>query len=179
METRHANRTPEEIVRVLRREVSRIEGGGAQRADDTRTVGSGVAELDRILPGGGFSPGTLVEWLFAEPGSGVGTLALLTAWQAIVPDKVLVVVDRLGQFCPPAAAVWGIEPRRMILLRPADDADELWALEQSLRCEAVGAVWANIDRLDAQDFRRLQLAAESGGGLGLLLRPADVEGSPS
>ena len=179
METRNTAQTPEEIVRALRREVSRIEGPDPRNSDNAPTIGSGLAELDRILPGGGFRPGTLVEWLAARPGSGAGSLALSTARQAIVPNKALVVMDRLGRFFPPAAAAWGIDSRRLILIRAADEADELWALEQALRSEAVGAVWAKIDRLESRDFRRLQLAAETGGGLGLLLRPAGVQGCPS
>ena len=34
-------------------------------------------------------------------------------------------------------------------------------------------------KLDGRTFRRLQLAAEQGGGLGLLIRPATVRGEPS
>jgi protein ImuA len=52
-------------------------------------------------------------------------------------------------------------------------------VEQSLRCPAVAAVWAAVERLDTRWFRRLQLAAEEGGTLGLLLRPWRTRGQPS
>ena len=57
--------------------------------------------------------------------------------------------------------------------------DELWALDQALRCPGVSAVWTWIDRLDPPAFRRLQLAAETGRTLGLLVRPASVRGRPT
>jgi protein ImuA len=82
-------------------------------------------------------------------------------------------------FYPPAAAAWGIDLSRLIILRPANEADALWALDQALRCPGVGAVLGSCDRLDVRDFRRLQLAAETGGTLGLLLRPDHLRGQPT
>jgi protein ImuA len=67
----------------------------------------------------------------------------------------------------------------MVLLRPKSKADALWAFDQALRCTGVGAVWAAWDRLDGRDFRRLQLAAESGRTLGILVRPSSRRGEPT
>jgi hypothetical protein len=146
-------------------------------------IRSGHAALDRLLPAGGFTAGTLVEWLSPGPGSGAGTLALGVASQACQhPDRrqgALVVMDRQVRFYPPAALAAGIDPRRLILVRARSARDELWALDQALRCRGVAAVWAWLGRLDSRAFRRLQLAAESGGTLGLLVRPARVRGQPS
>ena len=36
-----------------------------------------------------------------------------------------------------------------------------------LRCGGVAAVWASLESVDDRTFRRLQLAAEEGGALGL------------
>jgi hypothetical protein len=90
-----------------------------------------------------------------------------------------VVIDRRQTFYPPAAAAWGIDLNRLIIVRPRTTRDELWAAVQSLRSPAVAAVWAPIERLDARAFRQLQLAAQAGRTLGLLLRPWHVRGQPS
>jgi hypothetical protein len=55
----------------------------------------------------------------------------------------------------------------------------LAAMTQSLRCAAVGAAIGRVDRLSTIDQRRLQVAAESGGGVGFLLRPAAALSIPS
>ena len=89
------------------------------------------------------------------------------------------ILDSSGWFYPPAAAAWGIDLRRLIWLRPHDEAGALWAFDQALRCRAVAAAWAWLPRLESRWFRRFQLAAESSGSLGLLLRPAHVRGQPS
>ena len=49
--------------------------------------------------------------------------------------------------------------------------DQLWALAECLRCRGVGATVAFIQRLSQIEARRLQLAAERGGGVGLFMRP--------
>jgi hypothetical protein len=67
----------------------------------------------------------------------------------------------------------------VLLLRPASEAEELWALDQALRCPGVGAAWIMCGPLAARDFRRLQLAAECGGTLGLFIRPAMLRGRPT
>lgn len=82
-------------------------------------------------------------------------------------------------FYPPAVAGWEIDLRRLVILRPRNAADEIWALDQALRCSSVAAVWAWLPKLNERDFRRLQLAAEQGGCLGLLLRPARLRGKPT
>ena len=130
-----------------------------------------------------------MEYL-ADPGGGAATLALAAAREACGAEKALVVLDGFyagsarrsglsGHFYPPTAAAWGIDLSRLVVLRPASEADALWALDQALRCPGVGAVWARWNALDGQDFRRLQLAAEEGGVVGLLLRPASRRGHPT
>jgi hypothetical protein len=89
------------------------------------------------------------------------------------------VIDRRQTFYPPAAAAWGIDLARLLIIHPRTARDELWAAAESLRSPAVAAVWAIVERLDHRAFRRLQLAAHAGRTLGLLLRPASVRGQPS
>jgi protein ImuA len=139
--------------------------------------------LDAILPERGFRGGTLVEWLADGEGTGVVTLALQAACRACRSGGGLVVVDRSREFYPPAAVRLGIEPDRLIVVYPAGKADHDWALDQSLRSGAVAATVAWPDardgQLDGRTFRRLQLAAEEGGGLGLLIRPVAARPLPS
>src|SRR5262249_23569223 len=68
---------------------------------------------------------------------------------------------------------------RLIVLRTSKPRDLYAGIEQSLRCTAVGAVVAWFDRLSSVDGRRLQLAAEAGGGIGFFLRPASASRAPS
>lgn len=135
--------------------------------------------LGALLPGGGMRRGSLVEWFGVGRGDGATTLAVESARQACRRGGTCVLIDRAGTLYPPAVCAAGIEPSRLLLVRPASEADEAWALHQALACEAIAAVVAWPTRLPTATFRRLQLAAKAGGALGLLVRPADVRGERS
>ena len=70
-----------------------------------------------------------------------------------------------------------LAPERLITVAAARTRDVLWAMEEALRCRAIGLV---IGELRARDIdpvatRRLSLAAAAGSTLGLMLRPAPDE----
>ncbi len=178
-----------QVVQALQREVQGLHCAGSSSSQDRVSIGvheqderfisSGCESLDQLLPSKGFRRGSLTEWLSDQPGSGAETLSLIVARQAMQRGGALVVLDRAGLFYPPAAASWGIDLERLVLIRPQHQRDERWAVDQALRCGGVAAVWAVMGHLDGRWFRRFQLAAESSGCLGLLLRSAKVRGMPS
>jgi protein ImuA len=128
------------------------------------------------------TPGGVHELLF-EPGGGNAFPlfpALLTAGSQVKPDdsvlsskppRTLAWVDATGSFYPPAAMGAGILPGQICLLQP-QPADLVWATIESLRCRSMGAVVAlMMQPLTRVEVRRLQLAAEAGGGIAVLIRP--------
>jgi len=150
----------------LREQLRRV---ASATAADWGVVSSGRAALDGLLAAGGFRRGTLVEWFAETPGSGATQSALLAARQAVDAGRPLVVVDRPGQFHPPAV-VGQFDWRHTLLVRPARLDDARWACDQALRTPGVGAVVAWVDDGDERWLRRWQLAAETGGALGLVIR---------
>lgn len=166
-----------QLLSALRTQVQCVEGLACPQ--DRAKISSGCPALDALLPHGGFHGGQLVEWFAARPASGAGTLALRVAREAATEGRAIVVLDCHGKFYPPAAAAWKLDLRRLIVVQPRREADAMWALDQALRCPAVAAVWAETGRIEPRVFRRLQLAAEESGCLGLLLRPATAVRQPS
>jgi len=189
-----------EVVRKLRDKLERYRRHRARRAGWVRRfVPTGLWPLDERLPHGGLPCGAITE-VYAD-GAGVGsmTLALRMAGgrdegtegrrdggRKIETSKrrniemgrgggdrrgPIVVVDTYGDFYPPAVVPLGIALDRLIVLRVRNEKDAFWAAEQSLRCAAVTAVVAPLERIDERDSRRLQLAAETSGCIGIVLRP--------
>src|SRR5262245_16046391 len=72
----------------------------------------------------------------------------------------------------------GIAPERLITVAAARERDVLWAMEEALRCRAVGMVIGEIrpHNIDQVATRRLALAAAAGNALGLILRTAPDDG---
>lgn len=164
----------------LRARLERMSRGG-QANDQARPVAlaTGFAQLDALLPGGGWPVGAITE-LMPET-QGIGELSLL------MPS--LAQLSRAGRYLawiappclpyPPALARHGLALERLLLVQAHDARTVLWAAEQVLRCPAIGAVLAWPTTLDDRRVRRLQLAAEAGGSCGLIYRPPAAAQQPS
>jgi protein ImuA len=166
-----------EIVRALAERIQEIES--TLHRQEQRALSLGIPALESLLPQKRLPGGSLMELLSAAEGTGAWTLALVMAKRACEQGKALIVADSQRCFYPPAAARLGIDLDRLIVLRPTKPRDLYAGVEQSLRCAAVGAVVAWFDRLPSVDGRRLQLAAETGGGIGFFLRSRAALRAPS
>lgn len=167
------------LMQRLSSEVRGLETAGRQ-ATGKPTISCGCEALDGCLPDHGYVPGSVIEYLRAMPGCGASTLAFTAAATAMKSTEgFVVIVDTQHNIYPPALASWGIDLEKVILVRPQSDVDALWAVDQALRTPAVAAVVADVERIDDRAARRMQLAAEQGGGLALLMRPASARRGPS
>ena len=157
-----------ETLRALRQLCGKVARPHEPEAEHRLSLG--IPVLDALLPGRGVERGSLVEWLAPVEGSGAATLALQGVRSALEQHRVWAVVDAAGEFHPPAARGWGVPLESLLLLRPTSVADVVWTVEQCLRCPAVGVTWFRAEQLPDQVARRWKLAAEIGGGVGVLFR---------
>lgn len=167
------------VIHDLSQQLRRFEQTCRLPGNARGVVSTGVAPLDELLPERGVPPGTIVEWLGDGPGNGATTLAVQTAANVLRDHGACVILDERRELYPPGLGPLLGMLERVIVVRPADAGDALWALEQSLRCSGAAVVLGWIERVEEHAYRRLQLAAEAGGGIGLLLRPAEYRSQPS
>ena len=83
--------------------------------------------------------------------------------------RVLWCVTRQDLFAP-ALALVGLPPDRVIYVEAGDEKSVLACFEEGLRHGELGAVVAEVARLSMTASRRLQLAAEGSGTIGLAIR---------
>jgi protein ImuA len=156
------------IVQELRERIQRLEGAVARR----RTVLSfGVKEIDRRLPEGGLALGALHEVAGGGNGAVDGAAAALfsAGIAARTRGQVLWCVTRKDLFAP-AIAQAGLSPDRVIYVEASDEKSVLACFEEGLRHGGLGAVVAEVARLSMTASRRLQLAAEGSGSIGIAIR---------
>ncbi len=143
------------------------------------SVPTGFAELDSLLPGGGWPRAALTELLVAQPG--IGELRLLAPALARLSreEKWLVLVAPPYLPYAPAFAGLGVDLSRLIVVESRADAHTLWAAERCLRSGACSAVIAWPGAATERTLRRLQAAAEQGKGVGVVFSPLRCAAQPS
>jgi hypothetical protein len=169
----------------------------ALTTSSSRSFTTGLQALDAIAPKQSFARGAVHELLFHPRHGQPRFVAALLAQAASTSNKdeggrmkdelgfpssfilppssfpLLPIIwsDPHHELYPPALAAIGFDLTRLYLLRPQGGADESWAITECLRCPGVGAVVASPQKISRIEARRFQLAAERGGGVGILLRP--------
>lgn len=142
-------------------------------------VPTGFAELDALLPGGGWPVGAISEILLEREGVGELRLAMPALRRLSRGDRLIAFVAPPHVPYAPALAAQGLELSKLIVVQPQSANEALWAAEQCLRSGACGALLAWPDTSDDRALRRLQLAAEAGKTWGLLYRAARFVAQPS
>ncbi|HVZ43378.1 MAG TPA: translesion DNA synthesis-associated protein ImuA [Ramlibacter sp.] len=139
-----------------------------------RTLPSGHAQLDACLPGAGWPLGSLIEILQAQPQQ--------HAWQLLLPALAQASQASQGEAGPivlvgppfepfgPSLQAQGLSPARLLRVDADKSAARLWAAEQALRCAEVAAVVAWLPRSNANELRRLHMAAQQHGRLLFVFR---------
>jgi hypothetical protein len=145
---------------------------------------TGKSSLDARLPGGGWPTASLIEVLLDDTGLGEVQLflpALVECQRSAGQNGIdsvrtaeapwLVWIAPPHEPYAPALAQRGIDLRRLLVVRPAGATQALWAAEQALSSGVCAAVFLWLKGTDDRWLRRLKLAAEAGGALGVLFRP--------
>jgi protein ImuA len=146
-------------------------------------VSSGYPKLNAELPGGGWPIGCLTELITREAGIGELRLLVPTLRQLTRERKVVILLGPPHMPYAPALASFGIDLDYLIVIQAPNAADRLWAVEQTLKSNAFGALlaWLPQDKTKPEHLRRMQLAAQSANGPVFLFRqlPAQFQSSPA
>ncbi|MCB0323215.1 MAG: hypothetical protein KDD69_06555 [Bdellovibrionales bacterium] len=167
--------------------------GAPRNALGREGVGFGIPEIDALLPRGILPGGHLHEWALENELSCrtrnrwhpplIFLTALLsraffshsegskrlTVWigRKCWPTPHLMAAMSRGKH-PPDTPPW---ESRCLFIDPVDREQQLWSFIRTLSSPAVGAVIGDASKLHGTALRRMQLAAERGNTLGLLVRP--------
>jgi protein ImuA len=140
-------------------------------SQDSDVVSSGYRTLDLALPSIGWTAGSVTEVLIEE--SGVGEIRLLErSIHELTASRSRSVVF----IAPPWQPNWTaframkIPTSKLVWVKSPED-QVLWAAEQALKQEGIGAVLIWLPDARPEAVRRLQVAAQESKALAFLFRP--------
>jgi protein ImuA len=139
----------------------------------------GIPAIDRALPWGGLPRGCLHEIVAADSGAAAAGFAAMLLARLAERNGIVGWCRRGPAPYGPGLAALGLDPARLIVIRPRSDTDLFWAMEEGLRSGALAAMLAEAAAAPPVAVRRLQLAAEGCGAVALLLRPAGAALAPT
>jgi protein ImuA len=170
------------IIAELRETLSAIHGDAHR---DRPTMPFGVAAIDAKLADGGLR----LDALHEAAGEGVNwaddaAAVLFLAGIAARTDGPILWVVRTRDLFAPGLYQAGLDPARLLYAEARDDAELLALMEEGLRHRGLAAVIGEARRVPMAATRRLQLAAEGGNTIALLLKRTtrtgdDAFGMPS
>ena len=145
----------------------------ATHAPATAVLPFGDERIDSVLPGGGLALG---HWHEAageglELETAAATAGFIAALAGPLAERGAVVwVMRRDDLFAPGLASLGFPAERLIQVRVRSDAQALAALEDALAAAGVAAAVGEVEEIDLTAGRRLQLACETHGATGFVLR---------
>jgi protein ImuA len=165
------------LLHQLRESLRAIETPGFRRRP---ALPFGIEAVDSRLVNGGLRLDALHEVAggSADLADDCAATLFLAGIAARAWGPVLWVVRRRDLFAPGLAQA-GLDHKRLLYAEASDDAELLAIMEEGLRHRGLGAVIGEARRADMAATRRLQLAAEGGRTIALLMkRHARAGGDP-
>ena len=183
------NRAQSNLDPLLALNLAHVWRAGELGSASLQTVETGYAALNRVLPGGGWPQGALIELLQPQAGQHEwGLLApALAAAQAAAPGqpgaRMFVLVGAPYSPFGPALGARQLNMQRVLSVqaRGGDGPALLWATREALQCADVAGVVAWLPDARSAHLRRLQIAAHAHNKLLFVFRPlrAQHESSPA
>jgi protein ImuA len=171
----HVSSAMDARLAALRAEVRRVERSGFA-GDGRPCLAFGIPEVDQRLAGGGMAWG-LHEAAPATPSANdeaaatlfLAALAARFAMARGESGQVLWALTRRDLFAPGLAQA-GLTPDRLLYAECRNDEEVLAVMEEGARHGSLASMVGEVGRMAMASARRLQLAAEEGGGTALMLR---------
>jgi protein ImuA len=160
----------QEMISKLRNDILSLQGFTPGTEGNAGFFGLGP--IESAFPNGRCPTGAIHEFLIAEPehaATSAGFLAGLL--QVLMQDgSACLWISTNRTVFPPSLQAFGIEPDRIIFVDLTRQRDVLWVMEESLKCEGLTAVVAELKEISFAQSRRLQLVVEKSKVTGFVLR---------
>ncbi|MFI5163069.1 MAG: ImuA family protein [Sphingobacteriales bacterium] len=163
-------RTKQDIINKLRKDILLMEGFKPPSAGDINSIGLG--DIESAFPNGVFPVGAIHEMMCPEPEHIAASSGFIAGLLASLMKKggACLWVSAARRVFPSSLMAFNTEPDRVIFIDLKKAKDALWVTEEALKCEGLSAVVVELQGINFAESRRLQLAVESSKVTGFILR---------
>ena len=163
-----------DIIGKLQKEILSLQG--FKPASNVLKNISALGILNNAFPNKCFPLGAVHEFICADKEQLSPTAAFISCLvsKLIENNSPIIWIGLSQKIFPPALIHFGISPERVIFINAKNRKEILWMMEESLKCEGIAAVIAEIKEINFTESRRLQLSVEQSKVTGFVIRNAPL-----
>ena len=131
-----------------------------------------LGEIKTAFPNDSFPIGAIHEFITAGDQDVAATCGFVAGIISFLMqgNEALIWISSSRTVFPPALKSFGISPDKIIFIDLQKEKEVLWELEEALKCVGLSAVLCEMQELNFNASRRLQLAVEQSGVTGFIIR---------
>jgi len=159
-----------DVFKQLQNEILSLQG--FRTPTESQRVDFGLGMIEKAFALNSFPTGVIHELISTGREDAAATSGFMAGLvgKMMMRGGVCLWISQKRTLFPPALKFFGIDPDRVIFVDVKNEKDLLWMVEESLKCQALCAVVAELRELNLTESRRLQLAVEQSRVTGLLHR---------
>jgi len=159
-----------ELFQKLQQDILLMQG--FKPVSSVKAESIGLGEIENSFPGGVFPKKAIHEFITILPEHAAASDGFIAGLVAVLMKNgaACVWVSTSRRLFPASLSLFNVEPERIIFMDVQSEKDVLWITEEALKCEGLAAVVAELNTVSLIESRRLQLAVESSGVTGFILR---------
>lgn len=159
-----------ELFQKLQQDILLWQGFKPVAAGKVERIGLG--EIEDTFPGKVFPKKAIHEFITVHPEHSAASYGFIAGLLSVLMENgaACVWASTSRKLFPASLSLFNVEPERIIFIDVQTEKEVLWITEEALKCEGLAAVVAEVNSLSLIESRRLQLAIESSGVTGFILR---------
>ena len=159
-----------ELLQKLQQDVLLWQGFKPHCTGNAERIGLG--EIENSFPGGVFPKKAIHEFITIQPEHSAASDGFIAGLLSVLMENgaACVWVSTTRHLFPASLSLFNVEPERIIFMDVQSEKDVLWITEEAIKCAGLAAVVAELNNVSLIESRRLQLAVETSGVTGFILR---------
>ncbi|CAN5699190.1 ImuA family protein [soil metagenome] len=159
-----------QIIKQLQKDILPLQG--YRPLSSGAVNGIGFPPLEKAFPNNTFPTGAIHEFLSDSKEALAVTNGFVSALLSrLIQNKgACLWISPERMVFPPGLKTFGIEPHKIIFITIKQEKEQLWAMEEALKCNSIAAVVGQIKNIDFTASRRFQLSVEQTNVTGFVIR---------